>query len=266
MKSVGRLRRSEVGSLSGRKRREPPGGGRALEEWAMKLITVQKDPEEIDGLLGDASAVFLAGCGTCATLCRTGGVAEVLAMKERLEKGGRKITGWTVIPIACDDLSREAIQENAKAVDAAEAILVMACAFGVQMISECSGKPTLPALNTMFVGKESGGGVYREICAQCGDCVIGKTAGICPITRCAKGLLNGPCGGTNHGKCEVDSSVDCAWTLIYRRLEELGRLELMEEILPPKDYAKASAPRRFDLSELLASDSGERSDEEMVVR
>lgn len=232
----------------------------------MKLITTQKDPTEIDELLGDAKAIFLAGCGTCATLCKTGGVAEVLAMKERLENEGRKVTGWTVIPIACDDLSREALQENAKAVNGAEAILVMACAFGVQTVAECADKPALPALNTMFVGKEGGFGFYREVCAQCGDCVIGKTAGICPITQCAKGLLNGPCGGTNRGKCEVDSSVDCAWTLIYRRLEELGRLDSMEEILPPKNYAKTSAPRRADLSDLIAAELGGRADEEMVVR
>lgn len=223
----------------------------------MKLITERKPSEEIAGLLGGAKAVFLIGCGTCATLCHTGGVPEVLAMKEHLEGEGRAVTGWEVIPIACDDLSHEALLENAKEVATSDAILVMSCAFGVQTVARYSDKLVLPALNTMFVGKEDGFGGYQEICTQCGECVIGKTGGICPVTSCAKGLLNGPCGGTNHGKCEVDPELDCAWAQIYERLEALGRLESLDEILPPKDYSRWSTPRHMDLKQLAESEAAE---------
>ena len=104
-------------------------------------------------------------------------------------------------------------------------------------------KPVIPALDTLFIGIEEGPGLFHEVCAQCGQCVIGDTAGICPLTACHKGLLNGPCGGTNDGMCEVDKEKDCAWTLIYQRLEEQGRLDLMRKYQPPKNYQVVPRPR-----------------------
>jgi ferredoxin len=213
----------------------------------MKLITVQKPFSEIEELLGKAKSIFLIGCGTCATLCKTGGVSEVIAMKETLNKSGRKVTGWVVIPVACDELTSEALLEHNREIKQADSLVVLTCAFGVQTVSDYSDKPVLPALNTLFIGKDKGFGHFMELCIQCGECVIGKTAGICPLTRCAKGLLNGPCGGTNAGKCEVDPSKDCAWVLIYERLKSLGQLDQMKEILTPKDFSKATTPRTLKL-------------------
>jgi ferredoxin len=217
----------------------------------MITVTKQKPLEEILPSLGKSKKVYLIGCGTCATICHTGGKAEVLAMKEKLEAEGKKVTGWMVIPTACDELTREALAENAEAVEQADAILVMSCAFGVQTVSMYSEKPVYPALNTLFVGKEETPGHFIEVCMQCGNCILATTAGICPLVRCAKSLLNGPCGGSVDGKCEVSPDTPCAWQLIYDRLEALGQLDKMEEIVPVRDWSTSTSggPRRFVLSD-----------------
>lgn len=210
----------------------------------MKSITKQKPFEEVTQQLQGFSRIFIAGCGTCATLTHTGGVEEVAAMKERLQSQGKLITGTAVIPTACDDLTQTLAEEYSSPIQSAHAVLVMACALGVHRIGDSiTNKPVIPALDTLFIGMDYGQGVFHEVCAQCGQCVLGETAGICPLTACHKGLLNGPCGGTNNGKCEVDKEKDCAWTLIYNRLKEQGRLDLMRKYQPPKNYQVVPRPR-----------------------
>lgn len=214
----------------------------------MKSITRQKPFEEIAEQLRDFSRIFIAGCGTCATLAHTGGVEEVAAMRERLESQGKFVTGALVIPVACDDVTQAVVSEQQGSILSAHAILVMACALGVHRMAQyASHKPVIPALDTLFIGMDDGQGVFHEVCAQCGQCVLGEMAGICPITTCHKGLLNGPCGGTNNGKCEVDKEKDCAWTLIYNRLKEQGRLDLMRKYQPPKNYQVVPRPRTIRL-------------------
>ncbi|MQY67739.1 MAG: 5,10-methylenetetrahydrofolate reductase [Dehalococcoidia bacterium] len=214
-------------------------------------ITKQKPLEEILPSLGKGKKVYIIGCGTCATICHTGGKAEVLEMKEKLEAEGKKVTGWMVIPTACDELTREALAENAEAIEQADAILVMSCAFGAQTVTMYSDKPAYPALNTLFVGKEETPGHFIEVCMQCGNCVLATTVGICPLVRCAKSLLNGPCGGSVDGKCEVSPDTPCAWQLIYDRLKALGQLDKMEEIVPVRDWSTSTSggPRRFVLTD-----------------
>jgi hypothetical protein len=179
----------------------------------MKSITKQKTFEEIEQQLDGFDRVYIAGCGTCATMTKTGGKEEVLAMKERLKELGKLVTGWIVIPTACDEMTEVAIKENNGAIQNAKCILVMACALGVHKL-----------------------------------CVLGETAGICPLTACHKGLLNGPCGGTDNGKCEVDKEKDCAWTLIYQRLEKQGRLDLMRKYHSPRDCNVALRPRTIRIT------------------
>lgn len=217
----------------------------------MITITKQKPLEEILPSLDKAKKVYIIGCGTCATICHTGGKAEVLEMKEKLEAEGKKVTGWMVIPTACDELTREALAENAEAIEQADAILVMSCAFGVQTVTMYSDKTVYPALNTLFVGKEETPGHFIEVCMQCGNCVLATTVGICPLVRCAKSLLNGPCGGSVDGKCEVSPDTPCAWQLIYDRLKALGQLDKMEEIVPVRDWSTSTSggPRRFVLTD-----------------
>lgn len=213
----------------------------------MITITEQKPLEEVMQSLEKCHRVYLIGCGTCTTILHTGGKSEVLGMKDKLEEAGKKVTGWMVIPTACDELTREALKENAKDIETTDGILVMTCAFGVQTVALYTGKPVYPALNTLFVGKEESPGHFSEVCMQCGNCILAKTAGICPLVRCTKGLLNGPCGGTNNGKCEVDPEKDCAWTLIYQRLEKQGRLDLFDEYHPPRNFQAVIRPRKFTI-------------------
>lgn len=208
----------------------------------MKSITRLKPTESIIEALDGYDHVFIIGCGTCATLCKTGGVNEVKVMAADLEQAGKVITGSLVIPTACDNVTYQCLEENKQAVDDADVVLVMACAFGVQTVASDAGRPVHPALDTLFFGLETMPGHFAEVCMQCGECVLAYTGGICPVTSCHKGLLNGPCGGTNNGKCEIGSEIDCAWTQIYRRLKEIGRLDLMERFSSPKNFQAMLKP------------------------
>jgi len=215
----------------------------------MITITAQKPMDAIVGLLGESKSIYLIGCGSCATTLHTGGKSEVLEMKDKLEAAGKKVTGWMVIPTACDQLTKDALIESGQAIEAADAILVMSCAFGVETVNFYADKPAYPALNTLFVGKEERPGHFIEVCMQCGDCVLGQTAGICPLVRCAKSLLNGPCGGSVEGKCEIDPDTPCAWQMIYDRLASLGQLDKLEEIEPIKDWgtSQSGGPRTIEV-------------------
>ena len=213
----------------------------------MKSITRAKPTEAILKGLEGYDRVFIAGCGTCATMCRTGGVDEVAAMSKSLEEAGKLVTGTLVIPTACDTLTHECMEQNREAMEDAQVALVMSCAFGVQTVAEYAGRPVQPALDTLFFGLETSPGHFSEVCLQCGDCVLAQTAGVCPVTACHKGLLNGPCGGTNNGMCEIDSNIDCAWTLIYNRLKEIERLDLMKTYCEPKNFQAMAKPGKLEV-------------------
>ncbi len=214
----------------------------------MIAITEQKPLEEVTQYLDRCHRVYLIGCGTCTTMQHTGGKTEVIEMKSKLEAEGKEVTGWMVIPTACDSLTREALADKAADIEAADCILVMSCAFGVQMVNLHADKAVYPALNTLFLGMEESPGHFTEMCMQCGECVIGQYAGICPMTSCAKSLLCGACGGSKGGKCEQEPEHDCAWVLIYERLKKLGMLDKLKEFAPPKDYSKMKRPRQKEVA------------------
>jgi hypothetical protein len=214
----------------------------------MKSITKQKPLDEVKQQLDKFDRIYVIGCGTCATMTRTGGTDEVMAMRKSLQDLGKLVTGWTVIPTPCDEMTESALGENDSAIKNSNCILVMACALGVHRVNSYLNKPVVPALDTLFIGVEDSPGDFHEVCIQCGQCVLGDMAGICPLAACNKGLLNGPCGGTNNGKCEVDKTKDCAWTLIYQRLEKQGRLDLMRKYQPPKNYQAVPRPRTTRLA------------------
>jgi len=209
----------------------------------MKSITKKKPLDEIKEQLVNFDRPFIVGCGACTTMTKTGGIDQVLEMKEQLQKLNKWVSGWTVVPTACDEMTQVALKENRRALEHASCILAMTCALGVHRLSLYIDCPVIPALDTLFIAVEDAPGYFREACAQCGRCILGETAGICPITACHKGLLNGPCGGTNNGKCEVDKEKDCAWTLIYERLKAQGRLDLMRKYHPPQNFQVVPRPR-----------------------
>ncbi len=213
----------------------------------IRSITQKKSQEEIDRLLQGLNRIFIIGCGTCTTLTRTGGEPEVQDLKAELSEKGKLITGTTVVPVACDNLTREFLNEFGEQIKQSDTLLITSCAFGVQTIARQLKKMVVPGLDTLFIGKETAYGTYDEICTQCGTCIIGETGGICPVTNCHKGLVNGPCGGTNHGKCEIDINKDCVWTLIYNRLNELGRLESMKTYQKPRNHLGEPKPGKLNM-------------------
>lgn len=213
----------------------------------IRSITRQKPEETIDRLLSEQGRVFIVGCGTCVTLTHTGGAPEVKGMEEQLSKKGKIVTGSAVLPVACDNLTGEALREHGSQIELADVLLIMTCAFGVQTVARHTKKMVVPALDTLFLGKETSVGLFDEICIQCGECVIGETGGVCPVASCHKSLLNGPCGGTNNGKCEIDPNKDCAWTLIYNRLKDLNCLDAMRTLKKPRNHQREPMPGKWML-------------------
>lgn len=201
------------------------------------IITEQKSMEEIEEMLKPYEKLFIVGCGTCSTSCKTGGEEEVIEMAEKLKD---RVVGYAVVEDPCDlRLDRRDLKEYKDKIKEADAILVMACGAGVQTVADYTPKVVLPALNTLFIGQTERLGKFHDTCKACGECILDETGGICPITKCAKGLLNGPCGGTVDGKCEVgDYENNCAWIDIYERLKDQDRLELYTVFRPPRDHSK----------------------------
>lgn len=212
------------------------------------IITQQKPFDEILAGLKDYQKIFLVGCGECATTAKTGGEEEVRRMKEQLEAQGKKVVGTCVpgSPCLASQVKSE-LAKNMKARSEAEAILVLACGLGVQSVKDNDrlGLPALPACNTLFGAVMDAKGDFYEKCSFCAECVLDVTGGICPITLCPKELLNGPCGGMDKGKCEVDKDRDCAWVLIYNELEKKKRLQNLKEIRGARNFKKTTKPHKL---------------------
>jgi len=170
------------------------------------IVAEQKPLAEIRRMIAPYQKVLILGCGTCVTVCGAGG-------------------------------------DRVADVDA---VLSLGCGIGVQIVAErFPDIPVLPGVNTSFMGAVDEWGVWDERCAACGDCRLEETGGICPITRCTKGILNGPCAGTKNGKCEANKDIDCGWVLIYRRLERLGQLDKMRRYYPPRNFRTIPRPKRL---------------------
>ena len=204
------------------------------------LISEQKPMEEILGSLDGESKVFVVGCNGCAEGCESGGEAQVVAMVASLGEASKTVTGKASIDMICNEnLTRMSLHAHKDDILAADSVLVMCCGAGVQAVADAVDMAVHPGCNT----KSQGGGHAEwegaEHCQECGDCVLDYTGGICPISRCSKNLLNGPCGGSVQGKCEVADEMDCAWQLIIDRLTKIGRLDKLEKVIPPKNWSKS---------------------------
>jgi len=207
------------------------------------IIADQKPLKEIINVLQGYRKILIAGCGTCVTVCFAGGEKEVsilaaaLRMAPELKDREVEIREQTVLR-QCEN---EFIEQLKEQIDWSDVVLSMACGVGVQAVIEVFPQTLiLPALNTKFMGRPPEQGVWSEYCSGCGNCLLDLTAGICPITRCAKNLLNGPCGGSQGGKCEVSPETACAWQLIYDRFKELNMSQRMDQIIPPKDWSTSA--------------------------
>ena len=215
------------------------------------IITQKRKAEELQENIKDYKSFFLVGCSECATLCGTGGETELTAMKETLEADGKKVTGKFVAKTGCQVLGTKVELKHMKDnIAEADCILVMSCGAGTQSAVELyPDKPVYPTNDSLFLGNMTRLQMFDERCSLCGECILDKTGGICPVTACPKGLLNGPCGGTNEGKCEVSSDIDCAWVRIYNRLNMINRLEDMKQIAKPKNWAAHKKPMNINVRE-----------------
>jgi ferredoxin len=212
--------------------------------------------------VGDAQKVLVVGCGTCVTVCFAGGareaaiVAASLRMASKLDGEEKAVTDATV-QRQCE---WEYLDEIAEQVGAADVILSLGCGIGVQAIAEhFPEKWVVPGLNTSFLGLPTEQGIWAERCAACGDCVLGITGGICPIARCSKSLLNGPCGGSEDGHCEINADIQCAWQLIYDRLSSMDKLDVLLQRQPPKNWrtSRDGGPRKIVRADLRLSEEDE---------
>jgi len=220
------------------------------------IIAERKPIEEIIDMIKDYKKIILAGCKGCVAVCAAGGEKEVgilaSALRMAFQKDGKEIEIKEVtLERQCDP---EYLEQIRGIVDDYEAILSIACGAGIQFMAEKYTKtPVYPGVNTKFIGVTEAQGVWSERCQSCGNCILHLTGGICPITRCSKSLLNGPCGGSTNGKCEVDPSIECAWQLIIDRLKELGTFEkVYMNIIPLKDWSTSrdGGPRRIEREDL----------------
>lgn len=209
------------------------------------LVTERKPIDEIMGFLAGERSVFLLGCDGCAAASGTGGEPEIRELKTELEGRGVEVVGWKVIDFLCQKaLIRTGLRPFSGALGGADSVVVSTCGIGVQASATVLDLPVHPACNTVSLGGVRGEWQGEERCLECGQCFLEFTAGICPLTACAKGLVNGPCGGAKDGRCEVEPEVRrCAWDVIYERLERQGRLDLLRRSpVQVKDHAQMRPP------------------------
>lgn len=216
------------------------------------IITEKKPIEEILDTLKGETRIFLVGCGECATVCKTGGKEQLVEMQALLKKHGKEITGTCIpdAPCLASQVKTE-FARNMAALRRTEAVLVLACGLGAQSVKENDrlGLKVIPACNTLCSAIVDAKGDLIEKCSLCGECILSETGGICPVTLCPKGILNGPCGGMDKGKCEVDKEKDCAWVMIYKELENRQSLEKIKGIHKPRDYKRSLRPRKITLNQ-----------------
>ena len=218
----------------------------------MVVITTKKPVEEVLNVLKDNNAkkLFVVSCGVCSALCQTGGEKGLDEWKEILEKEGYEIVNGMVVDDVCDNREMaKVVRQNDADVQEADAIVTLSCGLGVQSTVEVLSKKhpekkVFVTNNTEFMGMTERIGRFYMRCRGCGDCLLNETGGICPITTCAKSLMNGPCGGMVNGKCEVGNyEKECGWILIYNRLKEIGRLDLFSKLRDPVDWSESGHQR-----------------------
>ncbi len=219
------------------------------------IVGEQKPIEEILLMIEQYKKIMVVGCGTCVAICYAGGEKEVgvLSSMIRLARNQTDSKIEVVERTVLRQCEEEYVKEIENDLDGIEAVVSIACGAGIQLTAEIyEDIPTYPGLNTTFIGYVKEQGVWAENCGSCGNCVLGFTAGICPVARCSKSIFNGPCGGSQDGVCEIGKDVPCAWQLIYDRLKKQGRLENIEKLSPYKDWTtnRDGGPRKIEREDM----------------
>ncbi len=214
------------------------------------IVAQQKPLETIKKMLADHKRVLAVGCGTCVTVCLSGGAKEVGVLASALRMSC-ELDGQ---PLEIDEAmtqrqcETEYLEPLASRIEDYDAVLSLGCGVGVQTMAQQFPETRIfPALNTAFMGAPTEQGVWEERCQGCGDCVLHLTGGVCPISRCAKQLFNGPCGGSQDGRCEIDGETPCAWQMVWERMGSLGLIDDLMAVRPVKDWSTSrdGGPRRI---------------------
>ncbi len=222
--------------------------------------TIQKPIDEIIGYLNPGERVFVVGCDNCAAKCQSGGIPETEEMARRLKERGVDVIGWCVpqpkgVSLCKLANTKKVLQEEyGEQTKEADSFLILACGQGIHTVMDATdGGMVHSGCDTIFGGETVTDDFITEYCSLCGECIVEYTGGLCPVTLCAKSLLNGPCGGAKDGKCEVDRTRDCGWQLIYDRLKALGRLDEMRKYQEPKNNSRWSRPRSLNIGDREAT-------------
>ncbi len=226
------------------------------------IVGEQKPFDEIWDMVKEFKKIYILGCNTCVAICHAGGgkEAEIIASMIRMKatQEGKAIeVSHGGIERQCEPEYFDPVMETLRG---HEMVLSTACGVGVNFLADRIGNVHVyPGVNTEFFGAVPEAGVFTELCAGCGNCILHLTGGICPIARCSKSLMNGPCGGTNKGKCEVSDEIDCGWFLIVERMKQLGTLEKLAEVQPPRNWSTSfhGGPRRVSLEHIRAFEEQE---------
>ncbi len=217
------------------------------------IVMELKPPEDILDMLEGYTKIVLFGDSGCAQLCDVGGILQLEDMTDFLTENGKEVLGYIFVEGGICDVNavRQEMEEHSEMIEEADAFLVQACGVATQITTELEPeKESFPAVNSTFLGKMPERFQHEETCAMCGDCILHLTGGICPVARCSKGILNGPCGGSMDGKCERDDETDCVWQLIYDRLKKLGKLENLKTIWEIRDWSLSQGPRSLTHEEV----------------
>lgn len=207
------------------------------------IVTEMKPLEEILGMLSGERGVFVLCCGGCPEGFGSGGLEKGRALADALRAKGVSVAGVEAIEFLCNKaLAGVKLNRSIASLRAADSILVVSCGVGVQAVGNVADFPVHPAMNTVSMGARQGLWPGEERCRQCGECLLDRTGGLCPITTCSKSLVNGTCGGTKDGMCEVDSRRPCGWLKIYQRLAALGRTDKLAALNAPRDHRKYDFP------------------------
>jgi len=203
------------------------------------LYTENKPIEEVIESLGDEKNIFILACNGCVEACQTGGEPAMLEMKQKLTKAGKNVTAAVLVDFLCNKLLiASRLLNNAETINKSDSVLILSCGIGVQAAAKVVDKTVHPGLDTVSLGGLQGLWPSDERCQACGQCVLDYTGGICPITTCSKSMLNGPCGGAQDGKCEIDPEKDCGWMNIYQRLKDTGKLENLKKLYAARNFDK----------------------------
>jgi ferredoxin len=209
------------------------------------VFTTRKPASEILSSLGECRALLVIGCAECAAICQTGGSSQIEEAVEELERAGKEVLATVSLASPCDRrLARRDLKRVETELTMADAILCLSCGGGVQAVADVVAPPVFAGLDSHFVATVERLGVFREECALCGTCLLNESAGLCPQTRCPKGIRNGPCEGSHRGTCDADPESECVWELIHRELARQGKLETFSSCHGPPDELRWGRPRR----------------------